>query len=92
MRAEHQSANRGGARAGTPDTWQSVPCAVAGQRQLTANVLTTNELSPQARNVLRRWVLSERYDDDPAGAITATGSGCGDHFNNIGHPVGSPLT
>ena len=28
-------------------------------------------LSPQARNVRRRWVLSERYDDDPAGAIIA---------------------
>jgi pimeloyl-ACP methyl ester carboxylesterase len=41
------------------------------QRRLTANVLTTDELSPQARNVLRRWVLSERYDDDPAGAIAA---------------------
>src|SRR5271166_1863985 len=45
--------------------------AVTAQRQLTANVLTTDELSPQARNVLRRWVLSERYDDDPAGAIAA---------------------
>src|SRR6266850_1258745 len=45
--------------------------ASAAQRRLTANVLTTDELSPQARNVLRRWVLSERYDDDPAGAITA---------------------
>ena len=41
------------------------------QRQLTANVLTADELSPQARNVLRRWVLLERYDDDPAGAIAA---------------------
>ncbi len=45
--------------------------AVAAQRQLTANVLTIDELSPQARNVLRRWVLSERYDNDPAGAISA---------------------
>src|ERR1700751_780137 len=45
--------------------------AVTTQHQLTANVLTTDELSPEARNVLRRWVLSERYDDDPAGAITA---------------------
>src|SRR5689334_17419778 len=44
---------------------------VTAQRRLTANVLTNNELSPQARNVLRRWVLSERYDDDPAGAIAA---------------------
>src|SRR5215472_15058611 len=45
--------------------------AVTAQRQLTANALTTNELSPSARNVLRRWVLSERYDDDPASAIAA---------------------
>jgi hypothetical protein len=36
---------------------------------LTANALTTDELSPSAQNVLRRWVLSERYDSDPAGAI-----------------------
>ena len=41
------------------------------QRQLTANALTTDEHSPSDRNVLRRWVLSERYDDDPAGAIAA---------------------
>jgi hypothetical protein len=41
------------------------------QRQLTANALTADELSPSARNVLRRWVLSERYDDDPASAIAA---------------------
>src|SRR5262244_225934 len=45
--------------------------ASTAQRRLTANVLTTDELSPQARNVLRRWVLSERYDDDPTAAITA---------------------
>src|SRR3954447_1204798 len=45
--------------------------ASTAQRRLTANVLTADELSPQARNVLRRWVLSERYDDDPAGAIAA---------------------
>jgi pimeloyl-ACP methyl ester carboxylesterase len=45
--------------------------ASTAQRQLTANVFSTDELSPQARNVLRRWVLSERYDDDPAGAIAA---------------------
>jgi hypothetical protein len=45
--------------------------ASTAQRRLTANVLTTDELSPQARNVLRRWVLSERYDDDPAGVIAA---------------------
>jgi pimeloyl-ACP methyl ester carboxylesterase len=45
--------------------------AGAANRQLIANVLTTDELSPSARNVLRRWVLSERFDDDPAGAIAA---------------------
>src|SRR6266478_823760 len=45
--------------------------SVTAQRRLTADVLTTDELSSQARNVLRRWVLSERYDDDPAGAIAA---------------------
>jgi pimeloyl-ACP methyl ester carboxylesterase len=45
--------------------------ASTAQHQLTANVLTTDELSPQARNVLRRWVLLERYDEDPAGAIAA---------------------
>ena len=45
--------------------------ASTAQRRLTANVLTTDELNPQARNVMRRWVLSERYDDDPAGAIGA---------------------
>ena len=45
--------------------------SATAQRRLTADVLTTDELSSQARNVLRRWVLSERYDDDPAGAIAA---------------------
>ena len=45
--------------------------AVTAQHQLTANPLTADELSPSARNVLRRWVLSERFDDDPAGAIAA---------------------
>ena len=45
--------------------------ASTAQRQLTANALTTDELSPSARKVLRRWVLSDRYDDDPAGAIAA---------------------
>src|SRR5215469_13080565 len=45
--------------------------AGTAQRQLTANALTADELSPSARNVLRRWVLSERYDDDPASAIAA---------------------
>jgi pimeloyl-ACP methyl ester carboxylesterase len=56
--------------------------AGTAQRQLTANALTADELSPSARNVLRRWVLSERYDDDPAGAINAlhriTADGRGD--------------
>ena len=45
--------------------------AGTAQHQLIANTLTADELSPSARNVLRRWVLSERYDDDPAGAIAA---------------------
>jgi len=45
--------------------------ASTAQHQLTANALTADELSPSARNVLRRWVLLERYDDDPAGAIAA---------------------
>ena len=45
--------------------------AGSANRQLTANVLTADELSPAARNVLRRWVLSERFDSDPAGAIAA---------------------
>ena len=37
--------------------------ASTAQRRLTANVLTADELSPQARNILRRWVLAELYDD-----------------------------
>jgi len=45
--------------------------ATTAQHELTANALTADELSPSARNVLRRWVLLERYDDDPAGAIAA---------------------
>jgi pimeloyl-ACP methyl ester carboxylesterase len=45
--------------------------AGTANRQLTANVLTMDELSPSARNVLRRWVLSEEFDSDPAGAIAA---------------------
>ena len=45
--------------------------ASTAQHELTANALTADALSPSARNVLRRWVLSERYDDDPAGAIAA---------------------
>jgi pimeloyl-ACP methyl ester carboxylesterase len=44
---------------------------VAAHRQLTANPLTAGELSPSARNILRRWALSERYDSDPEGAIAA---------------------
>lgn len=40
-------------------------------RELSANVLTADELSPSARNVLSRWALSERYDSDPVGAIAA---------------------
>jgi len=55
---------------GTPVGVERVDASTA-QRQLTANVLTGDELSPSARNVLRRWVLSERYDDDPAAAIAA---------------------
>jgi hypothetical protein len=43
--------------------------ATTAQHDLTANALTADEPSPSARNVLRRWVLSERCDDDPAGAI-----------------------
>ena len=45
--------------------------AGTAQRQLTANAMTADELSRSARNVLRRWVLSERYDDDPESAIAA---------------------
>ena len=45
--------------------------AHAVHRELTANVLTADELSNSTRNVLRRWVLSERYDSDPEGAIAA---------------------
>jgi pimeloyl-ACP methyl ester carboxylesterase len=44
---------------------------VAAHRQLTANPLTAGELSPSARNILRRWALSDRYDSDPEGAIAA---------------------
>jgi pimeloyl-ACP methyl ester carboxylesterase len=40
-------------------------------RELTVSAITADELSPSARNVLRRWVLSERYDSDPEGAIAA---------------------
>jgi len=54
----------------TPVGVERVDASIA-QHQLTANALTANELSTSARNVLRRWVLSERYDDDPAGAIAA---------------------
>ena len=45
--------------------------ASTAQHELTANALTADGLSPSARNVLRRWVLSDRYDDDPADAIAA---------------------
>src|SRR5271169_4235169 len=45
--------------------------AGTAQRELTASALTADELSPSARNVLRRWVLSERHDSDPEGAIAA---------------------
>jgi pimeloyl-ACP methyl ester carboxylesterase len=45
--------------------------AVTGHRELIASALTADELSLSARNVLRRWVLSERYDSDPEGAIAA---------------------
>jgi pimeloyl-ACP methyl ester carboxylesterase len=44
---------------------------VAAHRQLTANALTAGELSTSARNILRRWALSERYDADPEGALAA---------------------
>src|SRR5215475_10782738 len=57
------------------------------QRRLTASVLTTDELSPQARNVLRRWVLSERYDDDPAGAIAALHTIATDGRGNEGEVI-----
>src|ERR1700751_1610331 len=50
--------------------------ASTAQHELTATALTADELSPSARNVLRRWVLSERSDDDPAGAIAAFGGNC----------------
>ena len=40
-------------------------------REFTPSALTADELSLSARNVLRRWVLSERYDSDPEGAIAA---------------------
>jgi pimeloyl-ACP methyl ester carboxylesterase len=43
----------------------------AVHRELTANVLTADQLSQSARNVLRRWVLSERFDSNPEEAITA---------------------
>ncbi|MFL5267282.1 MAG: esterase/lipase family protein [Stellaceae bacterium] len=61
--------------------------ASTAQRRLTANVLTTDELSPQARNVLRRWVLSERYDDDPAGAIAALHTIATDGRGNEGEVI-----
>jgi hypothetical protein len=45
--------------------------ARAIHRELTANVLTADELSHSTHNVLRRWVRSERYDSDPEEAIAA---------------------
>ena len=45
--------------------------ARAVHRELTANALTANELSQSASNVLRRWVLSERYESNPEEAINA---------------------
>lgn len=39
------------------------------QRELTRNVLTVNELSEPTQNVLRRHVLAERFDEDPAGTL-----------------------
>jgi pimeloyl-ACP methyl ester carboxylesterase len=54
----------------TPVTVERLDAAAA-DRQLTANVLTKGELSSWARNVLRRWILSDRYDSDPEGAIAA---------------------
>jgi hypothetical protein len=55
------------------DTPVSVERVGAGtvHRELTASALTADELSLSARNLLRRWVLSERYDSDPEGAIAA---------------------
>src|SRR5260370_28197144 len=46
--------------------------ASTAQRRLTANVLTTDDLSPQAANVLRRLALSLPYEDDPAIANAPT--------------------
>jgi pimeloyl-ACP methyl ester carboxylesterase len=45
--------------------------ARAVHRELTANALAANELSQSARNVLRRWVLSEGYGSNPDEAILA---------------------
>ncbi len=45
--------------------------ARAAYRDLNANVLGSDVLSQATRNVLRRWVLSERYDSNPEGAILA---------------------
>ncbi|HEY2131644.1 MAG TPA: alpha/beta hydrolase [Acetobacteraceae bacterium] len=41
------------------------------QRELTASALTGDGLSEATRNVLRRWDLLARFDQDPAGAIAA---------------------
>ena len=45
--------------------------ARAAYRDLNANALGSDALSQATRNVLRRWVLSERYDSDPEEAILA---------------------
>ena len=45
--------------------------ARAAYRDLNANALGSDVLSQATRNVLRRWVLAERYDSDPEGAILA---------------------
>jgi pimeloyl-ACP methyl ester carboxylesterase len=41
------------------------------QRSLTRSVLSSGQLSPTTANVLFRWDLVERFDDDPEGAIAA---------------------
>jgi pimeloyl-ACP methyl ester carboxylesterase len=54
----------------TPVSVERVDARTA-HRALTANALTADELSHSTHNVLRRWVLSERYDSDPEEAIAA---------------------
>lgn len=55
---------------GTPVSVERVD-AGAAYRDLNVNALGSDALSQATRNVLRRWVLSERYDSDPEGAILA---------------------